>query len=78
MSILALNNTFWGQTRLIITPFFAIGGSDDWAKGSAGIKYSYTIELPDTGRYGFILPASKAKGVGQEAVALAKAMISNL
>lgn len=56
----------------------AAGGSDDWAKGSAGIKYSYTIELPDTGRYGFILPASKAKGVGQEAVALAKAMISNL
>jgi carboxypeptidase A4 len=75
---LALNNTFWGQNRLIIPLFFVLGGSDDWAKGSAGIKYSYTVELPDTGRYGFILPASKAKGVGQEAVALAKAMISNL
>jgi len=56
----------------------AAGGSDDWAKGSAGIKYSYTIELPDSGRYGFILPASKAKGVVQEAVALTKAMISSL
>ena len=33
------------------------GGSDDWAKGGAGIKYSYTVELPDTGRHGFILPA---------------------
>merc|ERR1712223_82443 len=56
----------------------AAGGSDDWAKGGAGIKYSYTIELPDTGRYGFILPASKAKGVGQEAVTLTKAMIDAL
>ena len=28
----------------------ASGASDDWAKGGAGIKYSYTIELPDTGR----------------------------
>ena len=30
----------------------ASGASDDWAKGGAGIKYSYTIELPDTGRSG--------------------------
>ena len=28
----------------------ASGASDDWAKGGAGIKFSYTIELPDTGR----------------------------
>ncbi|KAI9553940.1 hypothetical protein GHT06_019211 [Daphnia sinensis] len=35
----------------------AAGGSDDWAK-SIGIKYSYTVELADTGRHGFILPAS--------------------
>ena len=26
----------------------ASGGSDDWAKGGAGIKFSYTVELPDT------------------------------
>ena len=25
----------------------AAGASDDWAKGAAGVKYSYTIELPD-------------------------------
>ena len=33
------------------------GGSDDWAKGGAGVKFSYTVELPDTGKHGFILPA---------------------
>ena len=35
----------------------AAGASDDWAKGEAGIKYSYTVELPDTGKFGFLLPA---------------------
>ena len=29
----------------------ASGASDDWAKGAAGIKYSFTVELPDTGRW---------------------------
>lgn len=42
------------------------GGSDDWAKGKAGIKYSYTIELPDKGVYGFLLPAEKIVPTGRE------------
>ncbi|XP_075980070.1 carboxypeptidase B-like [Anticarsia gemmatalis] len=46
----------------------ASGGSDDWAK-SQGIKYSYTIELSDTGRYGFVLPASKIEPVARENLA---------
>jgi len=33
--------------------------ADDWALGSAGINYSYTLELRDEGRYGFILPPSE-------------------
>lgn len=33
------------------------GPSDDWAKGVAGVAYSYTIELRDQGPvYGFLLP----------------------
>lgn len=32
------------------------GCSDDWAKGSLGIKFAYTIELRDTGAHGFVLP----------------------
>nr|SVE75580.1 EOG090X00QE [Daphnia hispanica] len=33
------------------------GPSDDWAMGGAGIPYAYTIELRDTGKFGFELPA---------------------
>merc|ERR1711860_138306 len=51
-----------GTSAILLYP--AAGGSDDWAKGVAGIKYSYTVELPDEGRYGFALPARFIEGVG--------------
>uniref|UniRef100_A0A2H1VA23 SFRICE_005155 n=1 Tax=Spodoptera frugiperda TaxID=7108 RepID=A0A2H1VA23_SPOFR len=46
----------------------ASGGSDDWAK-SQNIKYTYTIELSDTGRYGFVLPATYIEPVARENIA---------
>ncbi|XP_037931922.1 carboxypeptidase B-like [Teleopsis dalmanni] len=48
------------------TLYPAAGGSDDWAKGFAGIKYAYTIEMGDTGRYGFVLPASYIEQNGKD------------
>uniref|UniRef100_A0A0A9YSJ1 Carboxypeptidase B n=2 Tax=Lygus hesperus TaxID=30085 RepID=A0A0A9YSJ1_LYGHE len=44
----------------------AAGGSDDWMKGRAGVKYSYTVELPGGGERGFDLPSSRILGVSQE------------
>ncbi|XP_042908643.1 carboxypeptidase B isoform X2 [Parasteatoda tepidariorum] len=54
--------------------YVATGGSDDWAYGIAGIKYSYTIELRDTGRYGFMLPSEQIIPTGEETWAGIKAM----
>ncbi|XP_034947401.1 carboxypeptidase B-like [Chelonus insularis] len=42
------------------------GASDDWAKGVAGIKYSYTVELRDRGDYGFLLPAAQILPTARE------------
>ncbi|XP_078032725.1 carboxypeptidase B [Augochlora pura] len=42
------------------------GASDDWAKGVAGIKYAYTVELRDRGTYGFLLPASQIMPTARE------------
>uniref|UniRef100_T1J8Z7 Zinc carboxypeptidase A 1 n=1 Tax=Strigamia maritima TaxID=126957 RepID=T1J8Z7_STRMM len=42
------------------------GVSTDWAKGVAGIKYTYTLELRDTGRFGFLLPATEILPTGRE------------
>ncbi|KOX71560.1 Carboxypeptidase B [Melipona quadrifasciata] len=47
------------------TLYLAAGGSDDWALGKAGIKLSFTYELPG-GKSGFLLPASEIKPVGTE------------
>ncbi|CAG4956847.1 unnamed protein product [Parnassius apollo] len=55
----------------------AAGGSDDWAK-SQGIKYSYTIELSDTGRYGFILPTSFIEPVARESLNGLRVLASQL
>uniref|UniRef100_T1JFH7 Peptidase M14 domain-containing protein n=1 Tax=Strigamia maritima TaxID=126957 RepID=T1JFH7_STRMM len=39
--------------------YVAAGGSDDWAKGEAGVKYAYTVELRDKGKFGFTLPTKQ-------------------
>ncbi|XP_076040888.1 carboxypeptidase B-like [Oratosquilla oratoria] len=36
--------------------YVASGSSDDFAKGVVNIPYTYSVELRDRGRYGFILP----------------------
>uniref|UniRef100_A0A182WW69 Peptidase M14 domain-containing protein n=1 Tax=Anopheles quadriannulatus TaxID=34691 RepID=A0A182WW69_ANOQN len=63
-----------GGSRYTVGPsgstlYPAAGGSDDWARGALNIKYAYTVELRDTGRYGFVLPANQIKPTGDEAVA---------
>jgi len=42
------------------------GGSDDWNLGVAGTEYAYTIELRDTGKYGFLLPPDQIEDSGKE------------
>ena len=44
--------TFWS----LFFSDIASGSSADWALGVAKIPYSYSVELRDTGRYGFLLP----------------------
>ncbi|KAF6085613.1 carboxypeptidase A5 [Phyllostomus discolor] len=47
------------------TLYVASGITLDWAYDS-GIKYSFSFELRDTGRYGFLLPASQIIPTAQE------------
>ncbi|XP_048508741.1 carboxypeptidase B-like isoform X1 [Athalia rosae] len=56
-----------GNSATVLYP--ASGGADDWAKAVAKIKYSYTIELRDQGRHGFILPAAHIIPTAKEALA---------
>ena len=46
--------------------YIASGGSMDWALGEAKIPYAFAMELRDTGRYGFILPAEQIIPTAEE------------
>ena len=52
----------------------ASGSSADWALGEAGIPYSYSVELRDTGRYGFLLPRDLILPTSEEMWAFHKAV----
>ena len=41
------------------------GASQEWAKGVLGTRYAYTVELPDTGKHGFVLPANMIKNTAR-------------
>lgn len=44
----------------------AAGGSMDWVKYYYGTRITYTYELRDTGRYGFLLPPEQIIPTGEE------------
>lgn len=50
------------------------GDSTDYVHGVAKSTYTYTIELRDTGRYGFALPANQIQPTVREAWAGVLAM----
>jgi murein tripeptide amidase MpaA len=54
----------YGTIYNIIYP--ASGSSADWGYDVPGVKYSYGIELRDTGTYGFLLPANQIRPQGEE------------
>ncbi|XP_033882840.1 carboxypeptidase A1-like [Acipenser ruthenus] len=60
-----LYGTSYRYGSIINTIYQASGGTIDWTYNQ-GIKYSYTFELRDTGRYGFILPANQIIPTAQE------------
>ncbi|XP_053112232.1 carboxypeptidase A1-like [Hemicordylus capensis] len=64
-ALTALHGTKYRYGSIITTIYQASGGTIDWTY-EQGIKYSYTFELRDTGRYGFMLPASQIIPTAEE------------
>jgi len=51
------------------TLYEATGVTTDWTQDIAGIDINYTIELRDTGEYGFLLPPDQIIPTGEELLA---------
>ncbi|XP_039098996.1 carboxypeptidase A1 [Hyaena hyaena] len=64
-ALTSLYGTKFKYGSIIKTIYPASGSTIDWTY-SQGIKYSFTFELRDTGRYGFLLPASQIIPTAQE------------
>ncbi|ELR17113.1 zinc carboxypeptidase superfamily protein [Acanthamoeba castellanii str. Neff] len=62
----------YGPSAKVI--YVASGGADDWTYGARNVTWSYSVELRDTGRYGFVLPASEIVPTGQETFAAVRVM----
>lgn len=62
----------YGPIATIIYP--ASGSSADYTYGQCGVKYSYGVELRDTGEFGFLLPPSEIIPSGEEIFASIVAM----
>ena len=54
----------------------ASGATDDWAFGALGSRFAYTIELRDTGNYGFLLPEAQIGSTVREAAAGVQCMVT--
>ncbi|KAJ6656351.1 hypothetical protein lerEdw1_003854 [Lerista edwardsae] len=64
-ALASLHGTKYKYGSIITTIYQASGGTIDWTY-EQGIKYSFTFELRDTGRYGFMLPASQIIPTAEE------------
>ncbi|KAJ1329880.1 carboxypeptidase A4 [Microdochium nivale] len=60
------------------TIYQATGSSVDYVNDVIGSEYTFTSELRDTGRYGFVLPAAQIVPSGQEAYAGFRYLLQNM
>ncbi|XP_042870285.1 carboxypeptidase B-like [Penaeus japonicus] len=73
----ALEKSYGTKYRIGTIPellYVATGSSGDYALGTVGIPYSFSLELRDLGRYGFILPREQIMPTAQETYDGIKAM----
>jgi hypothetical protein len=60
------------------TIYQATGSSVDHVNDVVGSDYTFTTELRDTGRYGFVLPANQILPSGEEAYAGFRYLLQNM
>lgn len=77
-AIRAVHGVEFGHGPICSTIYRASGSSVDWVNDVAKSDYTFTSELRDTGRFGFILPADQIVPSGEEAFAGVKHLLQNM
>ena len=77
-AVKAVHGTTFTGGPICNTIYQVSGDSVDYAYESAKAAYSMTVELRDTGNYGFVLPANQILPSGEETWAGLKYLLSNM
>ncbi|KAI0229672.1 Carboxypeptidase B [Lamellibrachia satsuma] len=75
-ALYAVYNTEYSLGAASSVLYKSAGTSRDWAKGVPRIRYVYTVELRDSGHFGFLLPPDQILPTGNETWAAVKAMMT--
>ncbi|KAL1920554.1 uncharacterized protein VTP21DRAFT_931 [Calcarisporiella thermophila] len=73
-----VHGTSYKMGPVCTTIYPASGSAVDWAYEVADIPYSYSIELRDTGHYGFLAPPEEIVPTGEETLAGIEAMLEEI
>merc|ERR1712002_955087 len=65
-ALFAMHGKYYEVGCIPCVLYTAAGTSLDWALGVAGVPYVYSIELRDTGSYGFLLPPEQIIPTAEE------------
>ncbi|XP_064611669.1 carboxypeptidase B-like [Liolophura sinensis] len=78
-ALTAVYGTQYRRGSAASTLYAVTGGSMDWAHGVSKIPYAATLELRDSGKHGFLLPANQIIPSGEETLqgvlAMAKCVV---
>lgn len=77
-AIRSVYGTIFQSGPICSTIYQVSGGSVDYVADVSQAQYSFTSELRDTGRYGFVLPANQIRPSAVEADAGLRYLLSNL
>ncbi|XP_038658606.1 carboxypeptidase B2 [Scyliorhinus canicula] len=77
IAVRSVHGTNYRYGNSATSTYLSSGCSDDWAY-DLGIKYSFTFELRDTGRYGFLLPPDLIKPTCEEATAAVSEILRHI
>jgi murein tripeptide amidase MpaA len=73
-AIKSVHNKVYDYGPIATTIYPASGSSADYTYGECGVKYSYGVELRDTGEFGFLLPPQEIIPSGEEIFAVVVTM----
>jgi murein tripeptide amidase MpaA len=77
-AIKSVHGTSFTSGPICSTIYKATGSSVDYVNDVVGGDYTFTVELRDTGNYGFVLPANQILPSGEEAYAGVRYLLQNM